>query len=164
MLWVNAGVETGKIFYIFFGFDSIDHLVQFMVTTRSKRLSTLETGLQPVRKRGKSASSALNDSVVSEVCEDGEKCYYLLKSEPESAIRRGVEMKFSIDDLAACEDQTECWDGVRNYEARNNLRSMNVGDHAFFYVRLLVNDFLCSDSRFTIHAFSLLFPSHLSNC
>jgi predicted RNA-binding protein with PUA-like domain len=48
--------------------------------------------------------------------------YWLLKSEPES---------YSIQDLAR-ERQT-IWDGVRNYQARNFLREMQVGDLAFFY-------------------------------
>ena len=50
--------------------------------------------------------------------------FWLLKSEPES---------FSIDDLKKAKQQTTCWDGVRNYLARNYMRSMNVGDLAFFY-------------------------------
>jgi predicted RNA-binding protein with PUA-like domain len=51
--------------------------------------------------------------------------YWLLKSEPEA---------FSINDLAARPNQTEHWDGVRNYQARNMLRDqMKVGDLAFFY-------------------------------
>lgn len=52
------------------------------------------------------------------------KQYWLLKSEPEA---------FSIDDLARSSRQTTCWEGVRNYQARNFLRSMNRGDQAFFY-------------------------------
>jgi predicted RNA-binding protein with PUA-like domain len=48
--------------------------------------------------------------------------YWLMKSEPDA---------YSIDDLAR--DHTEIWDGVRNYQARNFLQSMAVGDRAFFY-------------------------------
>ena len=48
--------------------------------------------------------------------------YWLMKSEPSS---------YEIDDLAR--DGTEIWDGVRNYQARNFLKSMAVGDVAFFY-------------------------------
>ncbi|MCS7068776.1 MAG: EVE domain-containing protein [Meiothermus sp.] len=48
--------------------------------------------------------------------------YWLLKSEPEV---------FSIDDLK--KQKTSIWDGVRNYQARNFLRAMQVGDLAFFY-------------------------------
>ncbi len=45
-----------------------------------------------------------------------------MKSEPES---------YSIDDLKR--DGSEPWDGVRNYQARNFMRDMKVGDLALFY-------------------------------
>ncbi|HEY3486786.1 MAG TPA: EVE domain-containing protein [Gammaproteobacteria bacterium] len=49
--------------------------------------------------------------------------YWLMKSEPDV---------FSIDDLERA--GTECWNGVRNYQARNMLRDqMQQGDLAFFY-------------------------------
>jgi len=48
--------------------------------------------------------------------------YWLLKTEPEA---------FSIDTLERL--GTSPWDGVRNYQARNNLRAMKVGERAFFY-------------------------------
>jgi len=42
--------------------------------------------------------------------------------------------EFSIDDLKACPKQTDMWDGVRNYQARNMLRdSIKKGDLVFFY-------------------------------
>lgn len=44
-----------------------------------------------------------------------------------------MDAKFSIDDLAACAAATTPWDGVRNYEARNLIRSMRVGDRGLFY-------------------------------
>ncbi len=47
---------------------------------------------------------------------------WLLKSEPSV---------FSIDDLQ--KRGTSLWDGVRNYQARNFMREMKVGDQAFFY-------------------------------
>ncbi len=47
-----------------------------------------------------------------------------MKSEPEV---------FSIDDLAGAPGQTTGWDGVRNYQARNFMRSMAPGDQVFFY-------------------------------
>jgi predicted RNA-binding protein with PUA-like domain len=50
--------------------------------------------------------------------------YWLMKSEPDT---------FSIDDLARRPRQIEPWDGVRNYQARNFMRQMKVGDQAFFY-------------------------------
>ncbi|KAK7736137.1 hypothetical protein SLS53_007164 [Cytospora paraplurivora] len=58
--------------------------------------------------------------------------YWLLKAEPESRFENGVDVKFSIDDLAA-RTEPEPWDGIRNYVARNNLRAMKKGDLAFFY-------------------------------
>ena len=50
--------------------------------------------------------------------------YWLMKSEPSA---------FSIDDLAASPGQRTCWDGVRNYQARNYMRAMQVGDRVLFY-------------------------------
>jgi predicted RNA-binding protein with PUA-like domain len=50
--------------------------------------------------------------------------HWLLKSEPDC---------FSIDDLRKAKKQTTCWDGVRNYKARNFLRAMMLGDRAFLY-------------------------------
>ncbi len=51
--------------------------------------------------------------------------YWLMKSEPEA---------FSIDDLQSRPNQTEPWDGVRNYQARNFMRDdMQEGDQVFFY-------------------------------
>ncbi|MEO0453173.1 MAG: EVE domain-containing protein [Verrucomicrobiota bacterium] len=50
------------------------------------------------------------------------KQYWLVKQEPE---------KYSWDDFVA--DGTTYWDGVRNYQARNNLRAMKLGDLVFFY-------------------------------
>jgi len=51
--------------------------------------------------------------------------YWLLKTEPET---------FGIETLAALPRRTTCWDGVRNYQARNFLRDdMERGDEAFLY-------------------------------
>ena len=52
------------------------------------------------------------------------KRYWLLKSEPNT---------FSIDHLARSPKQTTCWEGVRNYQARNLMREMREGDEAIFY-------------------------------
>ena len=48
--------------------------------------------------------------------------YWLLKSEPTT---------WSWDDQTKV--KTEMWDGVRNYQARNNLMKMKKGDLCFFY-------------------------------
>ena len=50
--------------------------------------------------------------------------HWLMKSEPSV---------FGIDDLAARPKKTEPWDGVRNYQARNNMRLMKKGELGFFY-------------------------------
>jgi predicted RNA-binding protein with PUA-like domain len=51
--------------------------------------------------------------------------YWLMKSEPG---------EYSLDDLKNEPDQTEHWDGVRNYQARNFMRDdMQVGDRVLFY-------------------------------
>ena len=50
--------------------------------------------------------------------------YWLLKSEPGT---------WSWDDQVAKGDAGEEWDGVRNYQARNNMREMKLGDLGFFY-------------------------------
>jgi predicted RNA-binding protein with PUA-like domain len=48
--------------------------------------------------------------------------YWLMKSEPEV---------YGIEHLKR--EQTTLWDGIRNYQARNFMRAMAVGDQAFFY-------------------------------
>jgi len=50
--------------------------------------------------------------------------HWLFKSEPDV---------FSFDDLIAKGAKGEQWDGVRNYQARNNMRAMKVGERGFFY-------------------------------
>ncbi|XP_058400763.1 thymocyte nuclear protein 1 isoform X3 [Diceros bicornis minor] len=66
-------------------------------------------------------------------CEKNLSSYWLMKSEPESRLEKGVDVKFSIEDLKAEPKQTACWDGVRNYQARNFLRAMKLEEEAFFY-------------------------------
>ena len=50
--------------------------------------------------------------------------YWLFKSEPNT---------WSWDQQKAKGDAGEEWDGVRNYQARNNMREMKLGDRGFFY-------------------------------
>jgi predicted RNA-binding protein with PUA-like domain len=50
--------------------------------------------------------------------------YWLMKSEPD---------EFSIDHLRRRPKQTEPWTGVRNYQARNHIRSMRPGDRVLFH-------------------------------
>jgi len=48
--------------------------------------------------------------------------HWLMKSEPDA---------YGIDHLKA--EGTTLWDGIRNYQARNFMRTMAIGDRAFFY-------------------------------
>ena len=50
--------------------------------------------------------------------------YWLLKSEPDV---------WSIDNQRKIGDKGVLWDGVRNYQAANNLKKMKKGDLCFFY-------------------------------
>ena len=50
--------------------------------------------------------------------------HWLLKSEPDV---------WSIDQQKKAGRSGTSWDGVRNYQARNNLKKMNIGDLCFFY-------------------------------
>ena len=52
------------------------------------------------------------------------KQYWLLKSEPDV---------WSIEQQKRAGKKGATWDGVRNYQAANNLNKMNVGDLCFFY-------------------------------
>lgn len=58
--------------------------------------------------------------------EEGDRlmAYWLFKSEPDV---------FGWDDLVSRGDKGEEWDGVRNYQARNMMRAMKVGDLGLFY-------------------------------
>ena len=50
--------------------------------------------------------------------------YWLMKSEPDV---------WSIDQQMKAGPKGAAWDGVRNYQAANNLKSMKIGDQCFFY-------------------------------
>ena len=52
------------------------------------------------------------------------KSYWLLKSEPNA---------WSIDQQKKAGNKGTTWDGVRNYQAANNLKKMKKGDLCFFY-------------------------------
>ncbi|TFK28972.1 DUF55-domain-containing protein [Coprinopsis marcescibilis] len=57
--------------------------------------------------------------------------YYLLKAEPDSRVVKGKDVKFSVEDFESV--KTSPWEGVRNFEARNIMKEMKVGDKALFY-------------------------------
>jgi predicted RNA-binding protein with PUA-like domain len=84
-------------------------LVRWRKETRRARAT--QTVVRPVVRRVRLETATI-----------GVMAHWLLKTEPTS---------FSIDDLARKE--VEHWDGVRNFQARNNLRAMRLGEEAFFY-------------------------------
>ena len=50
--------------------------------------------------------------------------YWLIKTEPE---------EWSWNDQTKCKKKGSAWDGVRNFQARNNLKAMKINDECFFY-------------------------------
>ena len=50
--------------------------------------------------------------------------YWLMKSEPET---------WSWEQQVKAGSKGEGWDGVRNYQASNNMKKMKIGDQGFFY-------------------------------
>ena len=76
--------------------------------------------------------------------------YWLLKSEPDV---------FSLENLKNCPNQTEHWDGIRNYQARNLMRDeMQVGDRAFFYHSRQVEPAIVGTAKVVHEAY----PDHTS--
>ena len=57
----------------------------------------------------------------------------LYASQGETRIEDGHDLRFSIDDLQSCPNQTSSWDGVRNVVASRHLASMRPGDQCIFY-------------------------------
>ena len=53
--------------------------------------------------------------------------YWLVKSEPDV---------WSIDQQIKSGEKGSMWDGVRNYQASNNMKKMKIGDLGFFIIRL----------------------------
>merc|ERR1719219_2409906 len=103
-----------------------------LISTYSKFLAS-KTSLTH-QKKMPGTKRKLNETPV--VKNDPSKPNYqtwLIKSEPESRFEKGVDVKFGIEDLKTEPDQTACWDGVRNYQARNHMISMKKGQTAFFY-------------------------------
>lgn len=83
---------------------------------------------KPKKKPGPKKSTAPGGGPWGEVFaprKAGERRYWLIKSEPDV---------FSWSDLLKARKQTTCWDGVRNFAARNFLRDgMKLGDRLFWY-------------------------------
>uniref|UniRef100_A0A7S0G329 Thymocyte nuclear protein 1 n=1 Tax=Rhodosorus marinus TaxID=101924 RepID=A0A7S0G329_9RHOD len=112
-----------------------------MVRTRSRVVIVSGEASRDVKKTANTSGSETHaelvrkhDAVSDENANiSGERRYFLMKSEGESRIVAGQEVKFSTDDLENMPEEISQGDGVRNYQARNIMREMKKGDFAFFY-------------------------------
>ncbi|XP_077579018.1 thymocyte nuclear protein 1 [Stigmatopora nigra] len=95
---------------------------------KKRARKTVNSG-QNAEKKRKTSSSSKTLEEASTV----QYSHWLMKSEPESRFENGIDVKFGIEDLKSLPSQTSCWDGVRNYQARNFMHQMKEGHLAFFY-------------------------------
>ena len=107
---------------IFTIFDTKAKLPYF----RRREITVTMPGTKRKSDGGSASSSETNNSKPNHE-------YWLIKSEPESRFEKGIDVKFGLNDLKNEPDQTACWDGVRNYQARNHMISMKIGQKALFY-------------------------------
>lgn len=99
-------------------------------TTKAKSKPKL-TEVEP--KPSKTNAAPPDHSNESNRDADGnQEVFWLLKAEPLPRYENGINVAFSIDNLAAC-TEPEPWGGVRNPQARNNMQAMRKGDLGFFY-------------------------------
>lgn len=107
------------------------------VATEPKRRSARVAAVEDVKKaqakldHGKKASKAKLKGKTVDVPKASEAnasqmkyTHFLMKSEPSC---------FSIDDLEKEPNSTTCWDGVRNAQARNIMKDMEIGNKILFY-------------------------------
>ena len=88
------------------------------------------------RKLGNAINTAKKHKTEKEKTPPLKECnwtHWLMKSEPESRFENGIDVKFGLEDLKKEPEQTACWDGVRNYQARNFMMQMKTTQKAFFY-------------------------------
>lgn len=105
--------------------DTVDKSVEKLEDKLTKRPKTR-------LKNWEIAKDEKNTAINSKDVRDGDSSsFWLMKAEPETRLVNGHDVKFSIDDLK--EMNVSCWDGVRNYQARNNMKAMKKGDLVFFY-------------------------------
>jgi predicted RNA-binding protein with PUA-like domain len=99
--------------------------------TKSKQQSAKTSTSMPPRT-GNTVQLPMSTSESNRDSNGEQEVFWLLKAEPLPRFENGVNVAFSIDDLAACVDP-EPWSGVRNPQARNNMQAMRKGDLGFFY-------------------------------
>lgn len=83
------------------------------------------------KKRAIDSESPQTDPHLKKPKPNSAQNYWLIKSEPCSRVVDGRDVKFSLDDLQSLSESD--WDGVRNYESKNNMCRMQYGDLCFFY-------------------------------
>ncbi|RAK75671.1 DUF55-domain-containing protein [Aspergillus fijiensis CBS 313.89] len=101
-------------------------------TPTPSRNGTTRSTPKQTKTESPEVKSAVSAKLPTPVKATSGPSYWLMKAEPESRLEKGVDVKFSIDDLR---DRTEpeAWDGVRNPSAQRHMRAMKKGDQAFFY-------------------------------
>ncbi|KAF6278626.1 thymocyte nuclear protein 1 [Rhinolophus ferrumequinum] len=87
-----------------------------------KRTKTKNPGEASTKVKNSSPQTS-----TSQNCGKNLSKYWLMKSEPESRLEKGVDVKFSIEDLKAQPKQIAGWDGVRNYQVRGRTLRPRVG-------------------------------------
>uniref|UniRef100_A0A8B9JY60 Thymocyte nuclear protein 1 n=1 Tax=Astyanax mexicanus TaxID=7994 RepID=A0A8B9JY60_ASTMX len=105
--------------------------------TVKHKASPEEDAVQKAPGKRKRAAGKSEDQKSPEDSSSRSTCTYshwLMKSEPESRIENGVDVKFGIEDLKALPNQTSCWDGVRNYQVNSKF---NLNSYT-----LLLDDFM----------------------
>lgn len=78
-------------------------------------------------------SSSPPKTSASKNCGKTLSIYWLMKPVPESRLEKGVDVKFSMEDLKAQPKQRACRDGSCSCQARNVLRARKLEEEAFFY-------------------------------
>jgi predicted RNA-binding protein with PUA-like domain len=98
----------------------------------SKIKSKASKGPEKDKPKQKTVPPSAPSSDSNRDANGNQEVFWLLKAEPLPRYENGVNVAFSIDDLAAC-TVPEPWTGVRNPQARNNMQAMRKGDLGFFY-------------------------------
>ncbi|PYH93522.1 DUF55-domain-containing protein [Aspergillus ellipticus CBS 707.79] len=96
------------------------------------RKTPTQNGTDSTPVKPKAETKPKTETKTTDAKATDERSYWLMKAEPESRMEKGVDVKFSIDDLRSREEP-EAWDGVRNPVAQKHMREMKKGDYAFFY-------------------------------
>ena len=95
--------------------NRVSKAIEPPATTRETRASKASKS-KPESEQPSEAGRAREVQEKSESTENG-RSYWLMKAEPDSRLEKGVDVKFSIDDLAA-RSEPEPWDGELQKPAR----------------------------------------------